>query len=253
MRVTHLRSLVLVAALAGTSLAMSGSMTSDPILSPDAEPSCWLARGADTATTDDDLEVCRQDVWFHDPGTKVGNAGAVTGEFASWDTNAPDTSVTGGAGGGALASSASHQLVEPWDERFSMVADGAFEGVFDTVAVELYLFPPAGMAQGESTFRVDAQLLVDGQPVASIGDLTVPMETAGNAVQRVQFAWTGLADAMEFWEVALDGTHDVRLTVHGTGFGSNAAAFVYDTTEVPAGMAFNIDPADLEGIPTVKS
>lgn len=247
MRTTRPRSLALLAVIAGATLAMS-----DPVVTPDAPEDCWVFRGADTADdTTDDETVCRQDVWFHDTGTKVGNAGAVSGSFAGWDTTPPDTSVAGGAGGGALASSASHQLNEQWDERSSMVVEGTYEGAFDTLAVELYLFPPAGMAQSQTTFRVDAQLLVDGEPVGIAGDLTVPMETAGDAVRRIRFGWTGIATSMEGWDLELDGTHDIRLTVHGTGFGSNAAAFVYDTTEVPAGMVFNIAPDDLEGIPTL--
>lgn len=234
-------------------LAFGGVALDGPLVSPDAGTDCRLIRGADTVDDEtDDVEVCRQDVWFHATDTKAGNLGGATG-FPAWDTTPPDTSVTGGAGGGSFATSALHQTGSPHDENVAMVAEGGFTGVIDTLAVELYLFPPAGMAQSETTFRVDAQLTVDGQAVANIADLTVPMETAGDAVQRIRFAWTKLAGIIELWGLELDGDHDVRISVHGTGIATNGALFVYDTTEVPAGLVFNIDPADLEGITTVPA
>jgi hypothetical protein len=152
--------------------------------------------------------------------------------------------VTAGAGGGVIATSASHQNGTPFDERESFVAAGTFDGAIDAVAVELYLFPPAGIAQGETTYRVDAQLEVDGEAVATISDRTVAMETAGDAVQRIRFAFTDVAASIEqFHEFdlvnALSESHDVTITVHGTGIATNGAVFVYDTTEVPAGMVIN--------------
>lgn len=221
----------------------------DPIVQPDAPASCTLVRGGETETTEDDLEACRSDVWFHDAGTKVDNLDNAQGTFATWDTTPPATSVTGGAGGGALATSASHQNGTPFDERESFTAAGTVDGALDAVAVELYLFPPAGMAAQETTFRVDAELEVDGVQLAAINDRTVPMETAGDAVQRIRFSFTGLADLIEQYHDfdlvnALGTQHEVKLTVHGTGIGTNGAVFVYDTTEVPAGMVLN-PPAEL--------
>lgn len=233
-------------------LAVSALAFSDPIVSPDAAEECRLIRGAETTDTTDDVSVCRQDVWFHATAARLGNAAAVT-DYPTWDTTPPDTSVTGGAGGGTLATSTFHQTTQPHDPNGAFVADGTYTGAIDTLAFELYLFPPAGMAQGETTFRVDAQLTIDGEAIGNIGDLTVPMETAGDAVQRIRFAWTDLADAIELWGLQLDGEHDIRVSVHGTGLATNGAFFVYDTTEVPAGMVFNIDPADLGDIPTVPA
>lgn len=230
-------------------LAVSAVAFSDPVVSPDAAEHCELVRGADTAETEDDVEACRTDVWFHDAGTKVDNVDNAQGTFATWDTAPPATSVTGGAGAGALATSASHQSGTPYDERESFVAAGTIEGVLDSAAVELYLFPPAGMAQGETTYRVDAELEVDGVSLATISDRTVAMETAGSAVQRIRFSFTGLAGLIEQYHGfglvnALGTSHDVKLTVHGTGIASSGAVYVYDTTEVPAGMVIN-PPAEV--------
>lgn len=229
-------------------LAASGLAFSDPVVSPDAAGECVQIRGADTPDdSSDDVEACSSAVWFHDAGTKVDNLDNAQGTFATWDTTPPDTSVTGGAGGGAIATSASHQNGTPYDERESFVAAGTFDGAIDAVAVELYLFPPAGMAQGETTYRVDAELEVDGEAIATISDRTVVMETAGDAVQRIRFAFTDVAASIEQFHGfdlvnALADSHDVKITVHGTGIATNGAVFVYDTTEVPAGMVIN--PSD---------
>ncbi len=226
-------------------LAASALAFSDPVVTPDAADQCVQLRGADTPDDEtDDVEACSSAVWFHDAGTKVDNLDNAQGTFATWDTTPPDTSVTGGAGGGAVATSASHQNGTPFDERESFVAAGTFDGAIDAVAVELYLFPPAGIAQGETTYRVDAQLLVDGEAVATVSDRAVPMETAGDAVQRIRFAFTDVAASIEqFHEFdlvrALADSHDVELRVHGTGIATNGAVYVYDTTEVPAGMVIN--------------
>lgn len=243
----HSVFVMLLAALTMTTVAFS-----DPIVDPDAGDDCRVIRGAETDDPADDVTVCREDVWFHATDTRLGNAGDFTG-YPTWDTTPPDTSVAGGAGGGSLATSTFHQTTQPHDPKAAFVADGTYSGAIDTLAFELYLFPPAGMAQEETTFRVDAQLTVDGTAIAAIGDLTVPMETAGEAVQRIRFVWTELAEAIEIWGLELEGEHEVRVSVHGTGLATNGALFVYDTTEVPAGMIFNVDPADLEGVPTVPA
>lgn len=238
------------AALALATLVASGLAFSEPVVTPDAAAHCTQLRGAETPDDDsDDVAACREDVWFHDAGTKVDNLDNAQGTFATWDTTPPDTSVTGGAGGGAIGTSASHQNGTPYDERESFVAAGTVEGAIDAIAVELYLFPPAGMAQGETTYRVDAELEVDGEPVATINDRTVTMQTAGDAVQRIRFAFTGVADQIDLFHSyelvnALADSHDVKITVHGTGIATNGAVWVYDTTEVPAGMVIN-PPAEL--------
>ncbi len=240
------------AAIAVIALAASGLAFSDPVVSPDADEHCVQLRGADTTDdATDDIQACRTDVWFHDVGTKVDNLDNAQGTFATWDTTPPDTSVTGGAGAGALGTSLLHQTEGPWDERESFVAAGRVDGALDSVLVELYLFPLQDTADGNMAYNLDAQLEVDGHQVATLGGAVVEMEVAGDAVRRIRFAFTGLADTIEefhdFGAVGpLGGGHDVKLTVHGTGIASDAAVWVYDTTEVPAGMVVN-PPADLLG------
>lgn len=249
MRIRRLLPSTLAAVLAVAGLAFDSDHR---IVSADAPQTCRDHLDPDTGE-DTGLDLCRSDVWVHDTGTKVNNAGEVTG-YPGWDTTPPDTSVAGGAGGGAAATSLLHQTDSPWETRESLVLQGTYDGAFDTLAFELFLFPPAGMAQSQTDYRVDARITVDGFSVATIGDLTVPMVTDGNAVQRIQFGVTNLLESQRLWGVTdLAGSHEIQVVLHGTGIASNAAVFVYDTTEVPTGMIFNFDPAAYPDLTTIPA
>lgn len=239
-----------VLSVAAVALVASSLAFSDPIVDPEASAHCELLRGADTEDSGDDIEACRTDVWFHDAGTKVDNLDNAQGTFATWDSTPPSTSVTGGAGGGAVSTSVLHQVGgSPFDERESFVAAGRVEGAIDAIAVELYLFPLQDTADGNMAYEIDAELEVDGTPLATKAGHVTEMEVAGDAVRRLRFAFTGLADLIDQYHgfglvEALGAGHDLKLTVHGTGIASDAAVWVYDTTEVPAGMVVN-PPAEV--------
>lgn len=242
MRISVLISLLALAA---------GALAFGPVaVDPDAEESCALIRGADTTDdSSDDVTACRQDVWFHGAGLPADNLDNAQGTFAAWDTTPPAASVTEGAGNGVLANSTLHQQSSPFDERESFVAAGTFDGAIEDLVVELYLFTPGTNVDDPQNpvvrgdYSVDAQLSVDGFAVKTLADHVVTLEPAGDAVQRITFAFRGLSDTIELVG-DLEATHDVEVRVHGTAIVSDAAIIVYDTTEVPAGMVFN-PPAEL--------
>ncbi len=210
-----------------------------------ADPgSCHVIRGAGTADPADDVHVCRQDVWFHAGQAKPGNTGAASGSFPTFNTTKPTASVATGAGGGYVASSATHQSGVPWDERLTATFDGSFTGDIDNLAVTAYFFTtPVQEAQGIPNFRVGARLVVDGQEIYATSEAHMPRQSGGTAVKKVDFVITGLYGAMaEAGFAGHDKAHKVRFQVNGTGLASDAAVFVYDTTEVPSGMVFNIEP-----------
>lgn len=229
----------------------AGALAFGPVAAdPDAEPSCTVIRGAETTEdTTDDVAACRQDVWFHGTGLPADNLDHAQGTFAVWDTTPPAASVTGGAGNGVLANSVLHQQAAPFDERESFVATGSFDGAIEDLVVELYLFTPGTNVDDPANpvvrgdYSVDAQLSIDGFPVQTLADHVVTLEPAGDAVQRITFAFRGLSDIIEQLG-ELDATHDVEVRAHGTAIISDAAIMVYDTTEVPAGMVFN-PPAEV--------
>jgi hypothetical protein len=228
-----------------------GALAFGPVaVDPDAEASCTLIRGAETPDdTTDDVSACRQDVWFHGAGLPADNLDNAQGTFAVWDTTPPAESVTAGAGNGVLTSSTLHQQSTPFDERESFVAAGSFDGAIEDLIVELYLFTPGTNVDDPENpvvrgdYSVDAQLRVDGFAIQTLADHVVTLEPAGDAVQRITFAFRGLSDTIELIS-DLDATHDVEVRVHGTAIVSDVAVMVYDTTEVPAGMVFN-PPADV--------
>jgi hypothetical protein len=212
------------------------------------EPSCRLIRGANTPEDPtDDVQVCRQDVWFHQAETKFGNAAAFDqGSFPSFNTTKPTASVTTGAGGGYLGSSTTHQNGEPFDPRLTATFDGTFTGDIDTLAATVFMFNPPEDAQELPTFAVNTRLVIDGEPVAETGGAEVKRSPGGQAARRIDFAFTNIYQTME--ALGLDGAerqHQVRFQVQGTGLATEAALFVYDTSEVPSGLIFNIEPENL--------
>ena len=222
-----------------------------PAVAHEATPQgpCRVIRGQNTPDDpSDDVSVCRQDVWFHQAETKLGNVAATgQGRFPSFNNVKPDESVTSGAGGGYLASSPTHQQGTPFDERLTATFDGAFTGDIDNLAVTAFFFThPAEEAQSIPTIAINARLLVDGQPIAEIGGAEITRKPGGQAAKRIDFAFTRLYDAMK--SAGLNGQdrqHQVRFQVMGTGIATEAALFVYDTSEVPSGMVFNIEPENL--------
>lgn len=246
--VVRLRSSLLAMTLAAAAVAAA------PVVSPDAEGSCFLVLGAETEETDDDVDACREDVWFHEAGTKFDNVDHAQETFASFDTSPPESSVTDGAGSGVLTTSALHQQAEPFDARESFVAAGSFTGAVDNVVVELYMFrpgltpsfttdDPTGATIGGDTHAVDAVLTIDGFDVATLADVDALLEPAGDAAERIRFVFR---DVMQVLPLLgdVEGEHTVEVRTHGTGIGSDAAIVVYDTTEVPSGMVINA-PAEL--------
>ena len=190
-----------------------------------------------------------EQVWFHCEGdTKVHDS--VSNGAIGWDTTAPTQSVTAGAGCGTVDNPLQgNNQVSVQDSHFG----GYYDGNLDTMTVELHnIYVGAARAQGPLTFNI--RLAVDGTPVLGAGgkEVTVtPVRSATGASEMVRFtiAGIGLIDELSNFE------HDVLMTVTGGGIATTTPAFpvrdtlsgwVYDTTEVPAGIVFN--PATAEAV-----
>ncbi len=221
---------------------------------------CRQVRGAETTDTADDLTVCREDVWFHRDGTAGNLAETDLAGVPFFDTNAPEDSVAAGAGGGHAGLSLHNgtwSAVGNGERRptYTPTFVGEFTGAIDSMLFDLYLFPPASMA-GEASgdpstapWRIDLVLSVAGEPLLTLADVAFPLEDGGNAVKRARFAVIDIIDAFEDAGLSTTDANDVELEIVGYGLATNAAIWVYDTTEVPSGMVFNIDPVDIpEGV-----
>jgi hypothetical protein len=66
----------------------------------------------------------------------------------------------------------------------------------------------------------------------------------GDATYRLRFAYTGIHVAMERGGLEPGGEHEIRFNVVPRYANTSNALFVYDTTEVPAGILFNGVPDD---------
>lgn len=230
-------------------IAMAVLMASTAALAAPGE--CHLVRGADTADVADDVSVCQEDVWIHQADTKAGNLPAFAepaGAFPSWDTNAPTESVQAGAGGGFLAAAPYNQNVDRTDPKAAPTFRGTFTGPLDNMGVTLYLFAPG--RQIDPTQAVHLTLNIDGEMVYQTGgeaDRT-PLQPAGDAVLKTDFAFTNIYNAMERagLDTSPEAVHDVELIVSQWFSVNDNAVYVYDTTEVPAGIQFNLAPKPLK-------
>ncbi len=213
-------------------LTLAGSLLALGTVAADGDAECFAhvdgQSGEETGT-----ELCTTPVWFHTTRSPAGNLDTVTGSPATFDTTEPT-----GSGAGFLTTSALHQQSEPYDRTESATFVGTFEGPIDNVLTTLYLVPPAGVAQGETTYRVDALLRVNGTDVAMLGDTTVPLEASGN-LWKISFGWKNLLKRVERTG-DLAGPHEVELVFHGTGIATSAAAVFFDHPDAPSGMVFNV-------------
>lgn len=213
-----------------------------------ANGDCRLIRGATTPDPADDVRVCRQDTWIHQAATKFGNApafGIPTGgtEYPSWNTTPPADSVQDGAGGGYLSLAAYSQSNGYTDPKGAVTFRGTFTGNLDNIAAKLFLFSPARSA--DATQAVSMRLTIDGAVIYQTADAAdrTPLTPGGDAVLQTNLAFVDLHKAMEQAELELGEAvvHNVELVIGNWFTVNDNALYVYDTTEVPAGLIFNLD------------
>jgi hypothetical protein len=206
-----------------------------------ANGDCRLIRGAATPDPADDVSICRQDTWFHQATTKVGNGVAADGASPSWNTTKPTASVTSGAGGGYFTNSLTHQPTVPEDLRATALFEGTYTGTLDNLAIELYGFTsPVYTSELNILLEVDTWTLYNAS-------MEVRAEPGGDQVQKFKFALTNVYAALEGFQAAggPDTTHTIRLAVNGRYVVNDPTLFVYDTSETPSGIIFNLETAGL--------
>jgi hypothetical protein len=155
---------------------------------------------------------------------------------APWDTEPPAGSVQDGAGCGSVEVG---QV-----DGMEFAAAGEAGGNLRDMTVEVYILPftvpftnPV-VADPEVWLNVD--LVIDGQQILNPAIVTeLPWEETNSGVtQKVEFTVTGL----NAWFATEDGdgeeVREVQLTI-GFDFPGETSTWVWDTTEVPAGITFN--------------
>lgn len=196
-------------------------------------------------------------VYFHCVGpTKVQNANLVTDGPATWNATAPTQSVQEGAGCGYLdpgaARGANQQTI--YDAPFV----GTFTGNLRDLTVELHNLALSRARTG-SMFVIRVRGSIDGTPIfpETAGQFVnvTPVPSSTGASEKMLFTIKGLGCASEVLDAEGnvvdvktaglatedgDGAAEHELVLTIDSYATNqASAWVYDTTEVPAGITFN--------------
>lgn len=236
----HLRP---AAALAALGLAATFSIAAH------APEGCYVAIEGDPATEDDDVIACEEQTWFHGATTLAGNVGYVdpsgTHGLATFDTNPPAGSVTGGNGAGYIVTGAN--IVDgtaPTRATFS----GTHTGVLDRMDIDLHVLADFYEVLDEVPvydigLPMSFEIHVDGAPVfraTNIRTDPVVEEASAAGSKRIDLAITGLAErlALVSFENGPETVHTVELVVQPGG-SDQATILAFDTTEVPGGIGFN--------------
>ncbi|HEV3473901.1 MAG TPA: hypothetical protein VG602_00830 [Actinomycetota bacterium] len=197
-------------------------------------------------------------VYFHCVGsTKVQNVNLVTDGPATWNTTAPTQSVQEGAGCGYLepgaARGGNQQTV--YDAPFV----GKFTGNLRDLTVELHNLALGRVRPPGSLFVIRVRGSIDGTPIfpetAGRSVTIAPVVSSTGASEKLLFTIKGIGCAREVLDAegnvvdvktaglaTEDGDgaaeHELILTIDSF-YTQQASAWVYDTTEVPAGITFN--------------
>ena len=194
-------------------------------------------------------------VYFTCSGTtKVHNVNrqGLNEPMAGWDTTAPTQSVSAGAGCGYLDPGF---LADTGGENGGY-GDGAWSGTFTgnlrDLNVELHNIGPSLARAGACAYTMTPRLYVDGAALTETTDVEgIVTPSSTGASDKVEFSIASI----DIFERNADGTpvpgtgsveHTVTLAIGSVYVDCGTMhAWVYDTTEVPAGIDFN--PAQLTG------
>ncbi len=166
--------------------------------------------------------------WFHCAGdTKVQNLNANEGNLPSWDTDEPAGSFTSGEGCGY------YENLLSGNDLVDATWSGSFAGNLDSFTVEVHrLIPQAGVTFPNRfvlTIAVDGSVLYDDDINLSF------VESSTGASESALFSVTGL----DYLEEDGDGTIERSVTITLASYNETQSIWVFDATEIPAGITFN--------------
>lgn len=206
---------------------------------------CRWIRGTETPEDHgDDVYVCREDTWIRSAGTRLGNLVPFgQGSTPTWGTSPPTTSTSDGGGAYHFTNAVlnTRPVSDPHDGDGSFVSTGAFVGVVDNLAVDLYA--RVGPAHSE---ELGIQLEVDGEVMFEAAVDGIANVPAGD-LRRFRLAFTDLHEELDAWGKSNGNAseHAFRLSLYGLWVVNDPMVFVYDATDAPAGVVVNHDPAAL--------
>ena len=182
--------------------------------------------------------------WFHCAGTaKVQNAEYAQRNVPSWTTTAPAQSVQQGAGCGYYENAGGGYLGSN-ETTLDSIWEGSFTGNLDSITMELHNIH-ASAARATGPFKLRANLLVDGVDVLDPDAPQIevaPVPSSTKLSEMLRFTVTGIGLRTEEG----DGQQVRRIRLIIRSLSEEQSAWVWDTTEVPAGLTFN--PAAPEAV-----
>jgi hypothetical protein len=183
-----------------------------------------------------------QQVFFHCGATKVANVDAASGALPSWNTTRPTQSVQQGAGCG-WADNSGFRSGQAGDSVHDGAWKGTFSGNLGSLTAQLHSISAGpGRAGGPQT--VNVTLFVDGRSMfgtaadgrANRASVRVtPVVSSTQASALYEFTITGLPFVTEEG----NGTKEREVILNVAAASEPLMAWVFDTTEVPSGIAFN--------------
>ncbi len=210
--------------------------------------------------------------YFHCAGpTKVENVNLVTSGPTSWNTTAPAQSFQQGAGCGSVDPGAlrggNPQTI------YDAVFRGTFSGNVRDLTIELHNLL-LGRVRTGTTSTVRVRMLIDGVPIfpetAGVAVAVTPELSSTGASEKLLISVPNLGctrDVVDadgnvvdvikggLMEENGEGTleRDIQLAID-SNFVDRAGAWVWDATEVPAGITFNPESlAAAEAAPTTPA
>jgi hypothetical protein len=216
-----------------------------------ASGDCRLIRGETTTdTTSDDVSACRQDVFFHAAGQRLGNLNG-TGQdtIPSWNTTAP-TAALSPTSGAAYAGVAEYDIfVGENDPLARPQFAGTFTGAVDTVGFKIYMRVPF---EEPGPYGAELRLDIDGQPVydnySASASTDVAMSASGNLFV-VKGVFTNIYDYMVQNEMDTSATkqHTVSFGIVAWHFPASEEVVFYDASDAASGLLFNLEPTSMAG------
>ncbi|HEV3475239.1 MAG TPA: hypothetical protein VG602_07730 [Actinomycetota bacterium] len=161
-------------------------------------------------------------------GPKLQNVAVLQGTIPTWNTTPPAGSFTAGNGCGFYENLANAS-------GLNLEFKGTFTGNLDNLTVELHdIYASTGRPNHQILMR--AVLTIDDEPVVESALMNFPTTASSTGIsEKIAFTFTEL----NFDEELGDGTqvHNIHLVARGGT--ETQSLFVWDASEVPAGLTFN--------------
>jgi hypothetical protein len=164
---------------------------------------------------------------------KLQNVALLNGEFPSWDTTAPGSAATGNGCG--MYENNLNQA------GLNLEFKGTFTGNLDNLTVELHNMGVSNDPT-DNKIRLIVQLVVDDEPLAETSAADFPTVRSSTGLsEKATYTFTEL----NYDDELGDGTqvHQIHVVARSSGT-ETQSAWVWDASEVPAGLTFN--PTTLE-------